>query len=368
VSDDNGGFNWNLTPRKPDPEPDTEPQAEEKPAVVPPPLPTAPLYPPPQQFRPPSQYPQATPPPPLIRPHVQKQPPVPSWDEPTQAMQRPSTADLTQQPVTPPAWFQPQQPTSAIPPVEQPTTAIPPVEQPTQALKTESSEIDDIFGAHAFQEYDDGPLIGQIPLARTPKQPQQPKAPAPPISRTQKILLSVAGGLIAALALVAIYVAGTHIDLGGSDEPAAVVSPTATPAPEETVAAGPVAPGDYEWNELQGTECLEPFENAWQETYTVVDCAIPHAAQLTAKGTFDEADVFPGPEALATEANLACASTKVINYKKASVYDDVAISASYATTDQEWTDGFHDYYCFVNLTSGDPITGTISRAFGTAEG
>ena len=376
------GFDWGLTPRKPEPE---KPEKPEKPAEpetpdpfaflnqepeknneewvgeptqamplnappaliepkIPPeppraPLPTAPAYPPQQQFRPPSQYPQATPPPAAPAP------------EPT-----------------PPAWpFAAQQlpPTQAqhLPPAQVPTRVPSTVPDAAASAPTDRHDIDDIFGEHAFQEYDDGPLIGQIPL---PSRAERRDRPTAEISRAQKVLMGVAGGLVVVLAIVAIYLVGTRIDLSG-DEPAAVVTPDPTATEEATTTEGPLEPGTYQWDDLLGTECLEPFENAWEQQYTVVDCESPHGGQLTAVGAFEQTE-FPGAEALATDANLACASTKVINYKKASVYDDIAISASYATTQQEWTDGFTDYYCFVARTSGEPIEGTIARAFGTAAG
>jgi len=392
------GFDWGLTPRKPEPEKplepekpaepetpdpfaflnqrpdanqrsgdDQQPAASQKPveeewvgeptqamplnappALIEPkmppeppraPLPTAPAYPPQQQFRPPSQYPQATPP----------------------------AAAPTPEP-TPPAWpFAAQQlpPTQAqhLPPAQVSTRVPSAIPDAAASATTDRHGIDDIFGEHAFQEYDDGPLIGQIPL---PSRAERRDRPTAEISRAQKVLMGVAGGLVVVLAIVAIYLVGTRIDLSG-DEPAAVVTPDPTATEEATTTEGPLEPGTYQWDDLLGTECLEPFENAWEQQYTVVDCESPHGGQLTAVGAFEQTE-FPGAEALATDANLACASTKVINYKKASVYDDIAISASYATTQQEWTDGFTDYYCFVARTSGEPIEGTIARAFGTAAG
>jgi hypothetical protein len=319
-----------------------------------------------QQFRPPSQYPQDV-------------PTVPAWQLPPsqrQAQQQPPAAAV---PATAP--WQQAAPVSAMPPVAPPTVAPPvaptPVPDAAASAPTEavdSHDIDDIFGDHAFREYDDGPLIGQIPRpaigrAQQAAQPATRKqvrsASSSSFTTTHKVLVGVAAALIGALALVALYLAGTKVSASGEPEqqPVAATTLTQTPTPSESVAVaavGPVAPGTYAWDELLSSECLEPFTNAWEQEYTVVDCETPHTGQLTTRGTF-EGEAFPGVDTLASQINLLCASTKVINYKKAAAYDDIAITASYSTTEAEWNAGLHDYYCFVSRTSGDLITGTIAR-------
>jgi hypothetical protein len=396
------GFNWGLTPRKPEPEkpaadeqtddpfafltptePVAEPAIEKKPEPQPdwegeptqampqqqpyqPPVQQAAPVPP--QFRPPSQYPQDTP---------QSSPPVPAWQLPPAQRPQPASQVPTQAEPLPTQRLPWEQPPTQVP--SRQNAPVPPVAEPAQEQKHDAaaSDIDDVFGDHAFREYDDGPLIGQIPrpvISRQQAKEQaatrpraQKAAPLPGLTTTHKVLIGVAAVLIGTLALAAIYLAGTTNGAASQPDTDPVVTisttptSTATTTPSSSVAlVGPVDPGTYEWNELLSSECLEPFENAWEQEYTVVDCDTPHTGQMTARGTF-EGDAFPGVDELASQINLLCASTKVINYKKAAVYDDIAITASYPTTEQEWADGLHDYYCFVSRTSGDLITGTIAR-------
>ena len=64
----------------------------------------------------------------------------------------------------------------------------------------------------------------------------------------------------------------------------------------------------HAWNTLFGGECIDPFESAWAEEFTVVDCAAPHAAQLVYRGDLpgDAAAPFPGEAEIASQMNLLC--------------------------------------------------------------
>jgi hypothetical protein len=187
----------------------------------------------------------------------------------------------------------------------------------------------------------------------------------------QKVLVGVAAALVAALALAGLFFIGTQLS---ETPPAAQATkpPTAAPtpvpsapaeAPASPVAAlGPVAPGVYEWKELLGTECLEPFVSAWESEYTVVDCGTPHGGQLVYRGRFDDSaiDAFPGLEALQARMNLLCSSPENIDYAAASQFDDIQISSSFAGTEEDWTSGNRNYFCFVSRSSGEPLTGGVA--------
>jgi hypothetical protein len=224
--------------------------------------------------------------------------------------------------------------------------------------------IDDVFGESAFREYADEPLIN-IPSPAGSADPvvEAPRAKAPrgPIPKNQQVLMWVAGGLVAVLLLIALYFVGTRL---AAAQPAPIASPsptpseTATPTPEPTaLPAGPVTPGTYDWQDLLGGECLEPFTDPWAEEFTVVDCGIPHRAQLVDRGTFTDlaAQAYPGAEALQSQINLLCTGPNVIDLAAAGQFSDIQVQATYAATAEEWDAGHHDYFCFVSRSSGEPL-------------
>ncbi|WP_167137697.1 hypothetical protein [Diaminobutyricimonas sp. TR449] len=246
--------------------------------------------------------------------------------------------------------------------------------------------LDDVFGESAFRDYGDEPLIavprrdqassgdragrdlGGLDQRTEPDQRTEldqrmtpAKAPRGPIPKNQQVLMWVAGGLVAVLLLVALYFLGTRL---GAAQPEPVASPsptpseTATPTPEPTaLPAGPVSPGTYDWQELLGGECLEPFADPWAEEFTVVDCGIPHRAQLVDRGTFTDLaeQAYPGAEALQSQINLLCTGPSVIDLAAAGQFADIQVQATYAATAEEWDAGHHDYFCFVSRSSGEPL-------------
>ena len=289
----------------------------------------------------------------------------------------------------------PGQPTAAWPTLPPEPPQVPPVvdaalpgiqETPTEVFGAveDASLLDDLFGATNFREYGAGPDPAESPFAARTVAIATNDAPAkrPPaegLSKTQKALFWVGGSLLAVLALFALFLIGTRLsDLLGP-APAIVAPTSASPTPSPTptaVAIGPVEPGNHEWDELLGGECLDPYPGPWAEEFTVVDCAVPHPAQLVARGTFAEpaaaatepsappvgapASVYPGAAALQAQINLLCTTPKVIDYAAAGKYTDIQFEASYPATDQQWADGDREYYCFVSRKSGEPITGTLA--------
>jgi len=227
--------------------------------------------------------------------------------------------------------------------------------------------LDALFGESQFREYDTGVLSSdESPFAAKPASVEPGSEPAAPagISRAQRILISVAGGLLALLALVALFFAGTRLPaLFAHQTPVSSTSPSASPTPSSTARpVGPVANGVHAWDELLGGECLNPFTNPWAEKFTVVDCATPHPAQMVFRGTFDTATdpTFPGADKLQAQISLLCAAPGVINLAAAGAYSDAQVQGSYAVTEQEWVDGEHDYFCFVSRKSGQPLTGSVA--------
>jgi hypothetical protein len=232
----------------------------------------------------------------------------------------------------------------------------------------QASAIDALFGESQFKEYEASafPSEGISALASG-----RPREPRPPLGTAQKVLLAVGGSLVGLLALVGLFVAGTKLPalFPPAPEPEAVQT-VAPPVPAQPVAVGPVEAGPHEWDDLLGTECLDPYVSAWQEQYTVVDCTAPHAAQMVFHGFFtDEAWApYPGVTGLQSRINLLCTSPATVNYAAASQFADIQIAASYAATEEDWDAGQRDYYCFVSRSSAEPLTTSVANAMVPAEG
>lgn len=179
-------------------------------------------------------------------------------------------------------------------------------------------------------------------------------------------MLIVAGVLLLVLLLIALFIVGRTVmqpvaAAGPSTTPTSTASATPTPT---VVATGPVAPGTHPWDALRGGECLQPFTTAWANTFTVVDCAAPHAGQMVYTGVFsaDPKAVFPGSDALASQINVLCSRPGILNLEVAAQFSDAQLLGSYPVTEKQWNGGQHSYYCFVSRSSGQPITGSLAGA------
>lgn len=376
ASDDEALDAWlaaNFPPKTPDAVPPSEgspsplPPSEEPPPAVPPPaVPPTPVTPPQPPSVPPvsSELPPAAPAPTSLSPTL----PPGTW------LTASGTSSLPPQPPTTP--LEPL----ATPPVSDELAGLPPESEPpadpTEILSGVGggSALDDLFGESRFRDYEAEPGPSQNPFAARPFDPRELEADAAAssnqqrpegISRPQKVLLWIAGSLVAVLALLALFLLGTRLpDLLGP-APAVVTTPSNTPTPTPTaLPLGPVDPGDNDWDDLLGGECLDPYDGPWAEEFTVVDCAEPHPAQLALRGVFGPDDgyltPYPGVEALQSQVNLLCTAPTVLDYAAAAAYTDIQFEASFAATADDWADGDRDYYCFLSRASGGPITGSIA--------
>lgn len=254
-----------------------------------------------------------------------------------------------------------------------------PPDEGTEPEPPGESGLEEIFGAGAFQEYESESILptgrirypadagavppGDLPPGAVPPEavPGGPPPPRPPMSRNQKILLAIAGGLVAVLALIALFLAGTRL-AGVFPSGAVAESASPSPTPSLTLAPeiGPVSPGVHAWDELLGGECIAPYESPWQEEFRVVPCSVPHYAQLVVRGTFDDV-TYPGFDELNARMNALCTDPAVIDYNQTSGIPDLQFAASFAVDEAEWRDGHRDYFCFVNRSSGEPVTGTVAH-------
>ena len=263
--------------------------------------------------------------------------------------------------------------TDQVNPAAEPFPAEPPAFAPELAgspgpFGDPDSALDALFGEAQFREYDSGVLDpNERPFAARTAQTDLGSPDGggrAGVSRGQKVLLAVVGGLVGVLALVALFFVGTRLPaVFAHKAPQVLSSPSSTPSPTSTgKPVGPVANGVHSWTELLGGECLDPYTNPWAEKFTVVDCAGPHPAQMVFRGTFDTSTdpSYPGVDKLQAQISLLCAAPGVINLAAAGVYSDAQVQGSYAVDENEWADGEHDYFCFVSRSSGQPLTGSVA--------
>ncbi|RQP08916.1 MAG: hypothetical protein EAS51_13410 [Microbacteriaceae bacterium] len=326
-------------------------------------------------------------PPPLVEPPSSADTPTVAWTPPAPTAP-PATAAPT------PSWDHPTQmmdavpaPTTAVPaPPAEPQASIPPAaaadlsaaEQIGSAAiahdASTTSALEALFGEENFRDYSDEPTVPPVSFGRRAEKPEVAEEPtaAPAkgeISRTQKILLGVAGGLVALLALFALFLLGTRLPVLTVAD--ATPTPTPTPTAAETVPPltdGPVEPGVWAWNELLGGECLDPYDGPWEVEYTVVECADPHPAQLAYRGELPPAfegeleEPFPGAEALLAQVQGLCSGAGVLDLAAAGQYTDMQVEVAYPVDAEQWDAGERHYFCFVSRSSGEPLTGSVAIA------
>ena len=162
-------------------------------------------------------------------------------------------------------------------------------------------------------------------------------------------------------------VTSTPAASASAETPATTPSPTPTTIPSADAAApatGPVAAGVHDWTELRGGECLDPYVSAWEQSFTVVDCAAPHGAQLIARAILnaDPAAAYPGEAAITSQLNLACTAPAVLDFGAAAAFADVQWQASYPVTAEQWASGVREYSCFISRSSGQPLVGSVRVA------
>jgi len=256
-------------------------------------------------------------------------------------------------------------PTETLDAIDLPASAVPEHVAPSAisvtppaTLSEEPSGIDQIDALFASTDTS----AQTVPVKSSPVEPQpvtsrptrEPK-PADDAKPRQTLLLIV-GGILIVIVAIGAFLAG-----GLLSSPAATPLSETSEAPTEPTTAQPA--GDYLFTELFGGECLDPFETAWASTFTVVDCATPHTAQLVYAGdlALDGSYLsYPGDDAIGNAAMAECSRKGVLNLASAKTYSDLLVSASYPISSEMWDSGDTRYYCFVNLSSGSPINGDLA--------
>jgi len=237
-----------------------------------------------------------------------------------------------------------------------------------------TSALDAVFRADQFREHDDAAALPVLPVnvappaGRVDRRAARSAMPAE-LPQKQKMLLWIVGSIVGVLVLIGLFSLGIRLgeqaamNATGGETTAPVTPDDAGQEPVDT-SAGPVAAGDHAWSDLLGGECLQPFDTAWAEEFTVVDCETDHVAQLLVRAEFDAAEdvAFPGVEALQSQVNLLCTDPAVLSYSRAGAVDDIRVSASFPADDTDWDAGNRTYFCFAERASGESLPGSIAQS------
>jgi hypothetical protein len=363
-----GGFSWGLRPRGTDGEPD--PQAPED-ATAPEQAPN----------------PAST---------VQPAPATLPAEQQPAAESAPAPSEPLLAPTEPLSWgefaaTQQQAPMPETDPLEQPTeayTVLPwqpaaPVNYPADAGSPgatsdgsgdpayladadahvdKTSAIDSLFADQHFEEFEEVGVLKTIQVLPAAADAPVEREPRAPLSTPQKILMGVAGGLVAVLILLGLFFLGRHLGEASAQTPVPVKTHGATAVPTPAGTGGPATAGTQQWSALQGGECIQSFSSAWAQTFEVVPCTSDHGAEMVFKGTLpDNAQTaYPSTASFKTQLIALCSAPTAINYATAAAVTDLQVSFSYPANTAAWLAGDRTYYCFVNRASGGNLTGDLA--------
>ena len=130
-----------------------------------------------------------------------------------------------------------------------------------------------------------------------------------------------------------------------------------------TIEVDPRDPGVWSWDELNGGECIAPYTDANQDSYTVVECSDPHTAQLVRVGdlrTDAGIPVYPGDSAVGPVATGECFATGIIKASAYAAYPTLLSDVRYPTSQTQWNKGDTFYYCFARNLDLSSITGSVA--------
>ena len=287
-----------------------------------------------------------------------------------------------------PAWVAPPLVPASAPAAA--PAALPPTEvfASTNSGAADVLDLEDLFA----EILDDAPLAGERPVtpsreslppgvavppsaagldvARQPIDLGQPSSrEAKPNVPLPRALIGTAVGLAAVLMLAGMFLLGSRIGQANAGAVGAVVTsvqPTTIPSPVASVGPGAVAasPGVHPWDQLGGGECLEPWVSAWEQQYTVVDCATPHAAQLALRGLFADAPdgagtAYPGAAALQARIIPLCSAPTVIDLTALGGAADVKLLVSFPADEADWAAANRGFSCFIVRDAGAKFTGSV---------
>ena len=151
-------------------------------------------------------------------------------------------------------------------------------------------------------------------------------------------------------------------------KPPVVTAPTVPTLP--TISVSPRSAGTWSWDELNGGECIDNYDdadpttdNAFRDSYNVVDCADPHDAQLVRVGdlrTDAGIPIYPGDSVIGPVAMGECFSSRIISASAKATHPTLSADWRYPTSQTQWNKGDTFYYCFAHTNPIADITGSVA--------
>ncbi|EMY34750.1 hypothetical protein D477_008033, partial [Arthrobacter crystallopoietes BAB-32] len=163
-----------------------------------------------------------------------------------------------------------------------------------------------------------------------------------------KPLLLIGAGILAAIIIIVVIVvsiANRGSDSGAPAPSSSAAQPQASPGADGVVAEN-VSPFDFE-----AGQCFIDFQAATQSA-TVVTCDTPHAAQLVGTYFYEEAEEFPGKDALNVQAEEFCGAVDL--NENAADYPNLRNSYG-MPSEGTWEEGDRRIDCFVISDEGNTI-------------
>jgi hypothetical protein len=198
--------------------------------------------------------------------------------------------------------------------------------------------------------------IDETPAPASVAAPPRPGLWARLTTGQRRAVLGTAAGLVLVGLLFGLYQLGAALGTGTDAADTAIGDDPAT-------SGAALEPGVHPWSALQGGECLDPFETAWAEEFTVVDCADGHRAQFMYRGEVGpEVTVYLDAAGWQGLTPALCDAATLLDLAVAGEYSELQWHLTYAGDATEWANGDRGYTCTVDRLSGEPIVGSLLAA------
>jgi len=128
--------------------------------------------------------------------------------------------------------------------------------------------------------------------------------------------------------------------------------------------AQPVTTETTVFDQLRPGDCILDFiwQPTYQAEYQVVDCSLPHGAEVIYRPSLGEAaDVYPGePASIAISKAVCDLVFDNDRYLDESVHDypEAGLQSLWLTR-RDWVDGQREYACFLLNQDGTPLVGSF---------
>lgn len=178
---------------------------------------------------------------------------------------------------------------------------------------------------------------------------------------TAAVVLALAGAAVFAPAPTSSHApASAALPPSQDAAPLLDVAPTPLGLPPRSTSAPPPATVPFRAvGTLTPGDCLQTYPSKTADAYPVIDCGLPHIAQLLSKGELPQprGAAFPGKDALDAQVGDLC--EQHLDWEWVAVWnEDVQVDLRYADTISAWASGDRSYYCFVYTYSRHELTGS----------